>query len=277
MAKIKIIIYYIIELIIGLSILSLMGILILKSTVYNKEYIKNKFEKYNYYENVDKEIKEEMKHNIVPTQLPETVLDNIYTQEDLKNTIDNIIDKVYTNEKFKVDTTKISENLKNNINKYVSENNINVDNQESINKIINQMTDIYKNKITQSSIYEKAQRIVLKTSKYLELGIIFLFILIPILIIITYILRREYNISLSLLIASIMDIAFTIFFKSNININNIYIWDNTISDILHDIVNDIIKISDKTTIVFIVIALLLIILKREKKTNKIKEKKGLPR
>ena len=242
MTHIKALLYYIIELIMALFVLLLMALLIFKYTIYNNEYIKDVFEKHNYSENISKDIKNDMKNNIIPTQLPESVLDNIYTEDELKETINSLIDKVYTNEKIEIDTTKLSDNLRNNIDKYIKDNNINVDNNESVNKIVVQMTDIYKSKITQSNIFNKVQKIISKTSKYIDLAIIISIVSLLLLFIISLFLKREYNISLNLLIASFMDIIITIFIKSNININKIKIWDDTVSDILHDIINNIFKI-----------------------------------
>ena len=265
MTHIKALLYYIIELIMALFVLLLMALLIFKYTIYNNEYIKDVFEKHNYSENISKDIKNDMKNNIIPTQLPESVLDNIYTEDELKETINSLIDKVYTN--------KLSDNLRNNIDKYIKDNNINVDNNESVNKIVVQMTDIYKSKITQSNIFNKVQKIISKTSKYIDLVIIISIVSLLLLFIISLFLKREYNISLNLLIASFMDIIITIFIKSNININKIKIWDDTVSDILHDIINNMFKISSITVLIFIIVSILLILITKDKKSKKVSSKK----
>ena len=65
-----------------------------------------------------------------------------------------------------------------------------------------------------------------------------------------------------------MYIIITIFIKSNININKIKIWDDTVSDILHDIINNMFKISSITVLIFIIVSILLILITKDKKKSK---------
>ena len=252
MAKIKVICYYITELIMAICLLVLIGIVLLKTTIYNKDYILKLFDDNNYYEKLNENIKNEMSNNLIPTQLPDTVLDNIYTTDDIKKEINKMIDSLYTNESTEVETTKISENLNNNINK---------------------MTDIYKNKISQSNIYSQIKKIISKTNKYINTGLIILIIILPVLFIISLLLKKDYNISLCFLTTSILDIALTFYIKSNLNIDKISIWDESISNMIRTTINKIINTSNTIVICLIIISIILILIKKDKSNNKKKSKK----
>ena len=265
MKKIKALLYYIVELIMSVLIVGIINVSILKVTLYNEDYIKKLFIDNNYYDYIDKEIKNEMTNNIIPTQLPESVLDNIYTKEDIENEINNIISCMYNNKKIEINTDKVSENIRNSINKYINENNIKVDNEKALNKIVVQMTDIYKSKMTQSSIYNKIQKLISKTNKYIDILLIALITGFILLYIFSFILRREYNLSLCLLTSSFINIVSIIYLKSNINLNNIYLWDDKISELIHIVGNNIINLSFTISIILIVLAILIILIKRVKK------------
>ena len=265
MAKIKAFFYYIVELIMAIIVLGILNISLIKITLYNEEYIKQLFKDNKYYEYMDKEIKNEMINNIIPTQLPESVLDNIYTDKELEDEVNNIIHSIYSDNNIKIDATKVSERLKNNINKYISDNNIRVDNATALNKIVTQMSDIYIKKLSQSNIYRKIQKIVSKTNKYIDIGLIVCITSFILLYILSIILKKDYNLSLCLLTSGILELISITYFKINITINNIYIWDDSISKLIHIILNKIVNTASMISISFIVLSFLIILIKKNKK------------
>lgn len=267
MAKLKIIIYYLIEVILSLVLLLLILLFTLKTTIFNKNYLLKTMDKNNYYEYVDKSIKEDMSNTLIPSQLPEEVLNNIYSKKQLKNDINTLINNLYKNNNKTIDTSNIYSNLEDNINKYLEENNIEVLDDNSIDIIIKQMTDIYTDKITQSNMLINISKYTSKIKNIITLGIIINAILLIGLYILSIKTYKDNNISLSLFISSFITIFISKYITMNININNIYIWDDNISNILHVIVNNIFNKLFIISILFIIIGIILIWIKRENKAK----------
>ena len=219
--RIKIIIYYLLEFILSILIFCLVSLILLKTTLYNPSYVKKQFINNNYYTNLSKSINEEMSNYIIQSGLTEDVIKNIYTEEILKETIENIIDSTYKGKKVIIDTKKIENNLKANINNYLEKNNIEVKDQESLDKFIEQILNVYKDEVSLSNSIKYAEKIISKTKHLVTFGSILCIILIILTIIIIKKITKEKILTIPLFTTSIL------FFFSTIYINNHIIIDNT--------------------------------------------------
>lgn len=111
----KKVISYILSFILVLMLLSLCLLAILKSTILNEEYLISKLEEANYYERMNGEIIEQFKNYTIQSGLSDDVLENLFTEDKLKQDINNVINSIYTGEALEISTSEIRENLKENI------------------------------------------------------------------------------------------------------------------------------------------------------------------
>ena len=111
----KKVISYILSFILVLMLLSLCFLAILKSTILDEKYMTSKLEEANYYERMNGEIVEQFKNYTIQSGLSDEVLENLFTEDKLKQDINNVINSIYTGEELEISTSEIRENLKENI------------------------------------------------------------------------------------------------------------------------------------------------------------------
>lgn len=241
--KLKVILYFILEFILTIIIFSLASLVLLKTTIYNPDFIKKEFNKTNYYHNLYSSINEEMSNYIVQSGLEENILNGIYTEDMIKQNIENIIDMSFNNSNriVKVEKEQVKENLEANINNYLSSNNIEITDKESLNRFINQILDVYEQEISLSNTIELIQKIVNKTKPLLNTGLITLTIIFIILTIIIKIYTKENTLGIPLFATSILLIFINLLITKNININSIFIWDSNVSTLIRSIINHILS------------------------------------
>ena len=261
--RIKIILYYLLEFILSILIFCLVSLILLKTTLYNPSYVKKQFINNNYYTNLSKSINEEMSNYIIQSGLTEDVIKNIYTEEILKETIENIIESTYKGKKVIIDTKKIENNLKANINDYLEKNNIEVKDQESLDKFIEQILNVYKDEVSLSNSIKYAEKIISKTKHLVTFGSILCIILIILTIIIIKKITKEKILTIPLFTTSLLFLFSILYINNSIIIDNIYIWDDNVSNLLHSIIYNIInKIKLYGIILFIIGCLDIIINKK---------------
>lgn len=106
---------YILSFVLVLMLLSLCLLTIVKSTILSENYIISKLEEANYYERMNGEIIEQFKNYTIQSGLSDEVLENLFSEDKLKQDINNVIDSIYTGKELKISTSEIRENLKENI------------------------------------------------------------------------------------------------------------------------------------------------------------------
>ena len=114
------------------------------STILNKDYVLNKLEETNFYSGTFELVKSGFENYIAQSGLEEEALNNICTEEKVKNDIGIIINNIYNGTNEDIDTTEIANNLNANIDK------LNVrtpQNQKALDKFVDQICTEYKDTI----------------------------------------------------------------------------------------------------------------------------------
>ena len=106
---------YIFSFVLVLMLLFLCLLAIVKSTILDEKYMLSKLEEANYYERMNGEIIEQFKNYTIQSGLSDGVLENLFTEDKLKQDINNVIDSIYTGKELEINTSEIRENLKENI------------------------------------------------------------------------------------------------------------------------------------------------------------------
>ncbi len=261
----------IIKIILGsILIICLLGTIFIyevKGTVLNKEFIINKLEENNYYENLYTNILSSMKGYIEPSGLDEKILDNIISREEIKDDVNTIIGNVYDDKDEKIDTETIKETLNNNINNYLNEENLKVNDKSQLEEFENKIIEEYESQITYSQ-YMKYLKIVANDKLIAILNIVNKLCILGIILSIIGILlinlkkneKNVINLMTFMLSCGIIIKAFTIFTTRKINIDNITILNGAVSITLRDIIKTILNDISKIGVIMIIVSLVLIIL-----------------
>lgn len=162
--KINYVLYYLCEFIISLLIFALVFLFICDRTLLNPNYIIKELDRHDYYEYLDKEIRNEMDNYVVQAGLDSSVLDNIYSKKVIEETMNNYIIDFYKNNDLEIDSSFVKENLKINIDNYLDNKNIQAADSDSLEKFVKQMTDIYEDSFSISNIIDKMSSKISKLS-----------------------------------------------------------------------------------------------------------------
>lgn len=262
--------------ILTICLITLCAITIASSTVLNKNYVMQKLEETDFYSGTYKLVESNFENYIYQSGLDEEVLNNICTQDKVKNDINIMLDNIYNGTNKTIDTTEISTNLNANIDKLgiktkQNEKAIN----EFVNHICNEYTDTlvhsqYENKI--NNVYKKAINGLNKI--YNVLLIILAVDFIAILVVNNKKVSKDFqDCGIALMATSIFGIAGCQIVQAKVNIQGIKIFNDVFSNslvtIMQDVFNKITSLSLGMlgVAIFVVAIYVAVVIKKETKEN----------
>ena len=276
MINIKDITKYIIAFFIALFIVLLSLLTLLKTTIYNKDYIKDTLQKSNYFKLVSDSIDNNMKDYMVSSGIDESVLNDLYTKEEIKEDIFNYIDNVYNGSLVEFNENKIKQRLTDNINNYYSSKNITISDKKAVDDFVNNMSSIYKSEIRFYDTLNNYIKLLKKSQKIITISIIILvgLVVIPF----AYLVYKRFNyIGIIMSSGGLMLLFIRYMVYNRIDYNNVLIVSDNFSLILRKVLNDIanqMTIYAYTLLVIgLLTSLLISIYKPNKKHKKIKGSK----
>lgn len=242
MNKLKILLGYLFTFILSMILLVIISLLIVKLTIGNKQYLKNKLVENDYYASIALDIKEEMEDFMTSSGLPKDVLDDIYTLEEVQNDIDNYLNSFYVGEKYAIEKEELKTKLLENINTYLKENNFQITDSEEMTSFITEMEKIYQNKITLYGSLDSFTTSFSKMNSVVSVTIIILIIIfIAVLIMVIKTLKVEYWHSI-FIASGLMLLFIRLFILEKIDIENILLFSEFFSKVLQKVImgiNDI--------------------------------------
>lgn len=256
--KVKLLFKYIIEFLMGITISLLAITLILKFTILKEDYLLNKLEENNYYEELFNNIKEEMSYYVTQTGFDNNILDNVFTKEDVKNEVNKVITSLYNDKEVSIDTSIIKEKLNTNIDNYLKNTNKEVD-KNSLDIFINQITDVYSSSLTfveNLNEYTSYINIINLVLNILLIATIIILILLSLYIIFV---SKEIPFDTPLITLGILMIITNFLIKSYIDIDNIMFYNESISLIIKETIKDILSKINLTGIIGITLGIIIAI------------------
>ena len=253
----RVVLSYIMKFIQSISFFLLSLSLILIFTVFNEDYVLDLLNNHNYYQELYDNTLEEVSYYLEQSGLNEEVLNNVISVKSLKNEIITI-DNLYTNQKITVNTEEFQNNLTTNINNYIKDNNIRVDNKDTVNILTKKLVNIYEEEISYNNTFEKVRPMFNKAYKLTKI-VLYLSIIVSI---ITYLINRyifkDRNIIASLFTNFVILVGLVLYIKYTIDINNIFFYNNSISNILMEFINSVLKCMLVTGIVSFLLGLFIV-------------------
>lgn len=254
----RVVLSYIMKFIQSISFFLLSLSLILIFTVFNEDYVLDLLNNHNYYQELYDNTLEEVSYYLEQSGLNEEVLNNVISVKSLKKEIITTIDDLYTNQKITVNTEEFQNNLTTNINNYIKDNNIRVDNKDTVNILTKKLVNIYEEEISYNNTFEKVRPMFNKAYKLTKI-VLYLSIIVSI---ITYLINRyvfkDRNIIASLFTNFVILVGLVLYIKYTIDINNIFFYNNSISNILMEFINSVLKCMLVTGIVSFLLGLFIV-------------------
>lgn len=265
MRIIKKIIKIIFSAILTISILLYILINLLSSTILKESYILSKLDQANFYQKVYEEVNSNFEKYIYQSGFDENVLNNVITEEKVKEDFKIIIDNIYNGTNQDINTETIKTNLTNNINNQLGAN-ISKTQQNSIDSFVDTILNEYTQTILHTQYENKINKAYTQINKYINLANKALLIIMAVLIILLILLnlKRLYRgvsyIGISMLSSGILLCVADIFIKMKVDIKNIVILNDTISKIIINVITELLSNILKDGIILLVSGIVLIII-----------------
>lgn len=257
--RIKIILGYLLGFVCSLIVSLLTILVILKFTIYNSSYVYNLVNKNDYYNKVSLDIREEMENYMVSSGFLESILDDIYTIDDVKKDINNYLDNLYLGQKTNVDKEKIESKLNDNIDKYLKESNLSVINEDDIKSFVSDISSIYEKEVTLYHTFDSFLASFARINKLINIGIIVSVVLVIVLFVVILKGLKTVSIGSSLIAASLILIFIRFVIVEKVDIENILLITENFSDILQILLLNIRKLLLISGIILAVLGFVIIV------------------
>ena len=262
----KILLYYLLEFCLTVSIFITLILLILKITILNKNYFLDKLEKSDYYHELYLDINEDFSNYIMQSGFDSSIVDNLFDENSLKKVINNNVDNFYKGKEISVDTEEVEKKLETNINNYLESNNITASDDNELKLFVNEISNIYKDRII---IHKSLSKFSSKFAKLSKLANIMMLLSIIFDIVLFIIIKKIFKkITLTIPILTSMFLLLLIYYLlfAKININNIVFWNTYISNVIKSVFIDISSKIKYISIIGITIEILKLVFIRFKKS-----------
>ena len=264
-SSIKIVLRYLLLFIESLMLIMIALIITFKFTLLDSNYVENEFAKNNYYKKLSKEIKTEMSYYTNQSGFEDSVLDNVFTENDVRYSFERFINSIYIGEKFSINTQKIEENLNKNIDDALKDTNFKVTNAEEIEKFVKQMITTYENEIKLMGYVDSVRGIIPKIIDICDTLLLILTVVFTICILISIKIFRGRDLSVIFYTSSFLLLFFILFVKNSIDINNISIYSELVSNIIKALIKNVLNIIGIIACSSLGIGLIIDILRKERR------------
>ena len=262
----KKLISYILTFLLVIVLVALVLITCVKGKILSSDNVLKIFDNTNFYENTYNTLNDNFSNYMEQSGLDESVIKDIITVEDIKTETKNCVESIYNNTKYTINKDDIERRLNENINSYLDKNNrkLNSNEKKAIATLVSKISDLYATEVFPIDLISKVNINLEKISNIVDLANVFLYVcagvLLFLLIIINIksIMKVLNYVGVTLLSSGIVLFAPKIFVAWKMHINDINIYNRNISDIIINFINEILNYFTKTSIIFIVIAVVLL-------------------
>ncbi len=238
---------YVLSALLTISSIIFILVSIISSTILNEKYVLNKLEETNYYSNIYETVKSNFENYIYQSGLDEKVLDDIVSQEKVKEDTKSIISHIYNGLEEQIDAETIKQNLNKNIENSLKNINLSSTQKSAIETFVNTVTDEYTDTILHFGFEKDIYSVYHNISKYVELAkkIMLVSIAVCLILLVLITLKRVYRIFNFAAISSIATGTFLVIVRmiidSKINVGAISILNDAISLTLRNIATEILQ------------------------------------
>ena len=254
---------FILVTILTICLISIGIISIVSSTILDKTYITEKMEETNFYKETDELVKSNFEKYIEQSGFEENILENICTEEKVKQDINLMISNIYEGANKTIDITEISDNLNANIDKL---NIRDSKNQKAIEQFVEHICQEYTDTLVhtkyENDINKFYKEIVIKKDKIEKIVIIAMVIdVIVILIVNNKNIEKDFqSIGTAIFSSSAFELIACQIINSRVSIKGIKIFNDAFSGMIVAIIQNVISKVVSFGIATLMIAIILIII-----------------
>ena len=254
--------------ILSVVIIALTLVKTFSSTILNEAYVFNMLKKGDYYNNLYEEVKSNFEKYIGPSGLDESILENVFTIENIQEDTETILGNIYEGTELEVSTETIKKNLETKINNAIQEmdEDITPEVQANINKLIENMETEYINTISHTEYEQQINDALKKVNKLIKLATtatviaIIVSIVLLLLVNIKDIYKGLSNIGIAGLTSGAFIVIANYIINGNIRIQNIKILNDSISTVLQNTITDVLSKITHIGWVMAIVGIIVIIL-----------------
>lgn len=271
MSNIKMIFRFVLGFITFVLVTILSIIIILKSTLFNKNYIIQKLDDNKYYEKLTKEITNDMSYSMLSSGVDRDIIADIITENEVKNEVNNMLQSIYAGSKYEVNTGEISARLKSKIEEYAQKNGKKITDENSFENLISNVVDIYKKQINLYGYFDGFANKVVNINELLSIVIVIVVLLIVInLLIIRYLFHGRF-LGVTLFSSGMALCFLKVFVLEKIDVDNLEIITQSFSLMLKIIMKDISNILLMSVFILLLFGVVITIFSSFKKIKRIKK------
>ena len=249
-----------------MALITFLLVNLFSTTILNEQYILSKLQEVDYYNKMYDYVQSCFEKYIGQSGLDEEILNNVVSKEKIKKDTQIIISNIYDGTKEEIDTQEIKENLKQNINNSLNNQKLTSSQQTAIDTFIEEIVKEYSNAMTHTSYENKINQQYVKFMKYLEIAkkAILVILGVSIIILVLVSLKRIYRaismVGISLLSTGVLFELVNWYINTKIKIQTITIFNDTISETVRNILQEILGKIQGEGIILLVLGIVLIII-----------------
>mgnify|MGYP003571460654 CR=1 FL=1 len=262
--KVKLISSYILLFIESIIFCLLILCIIFNRTFLNKDYVLKTVESANSYKTLFDSIKTEMSYYTEQSGFEDDILDGTFTLEEVTIEFNKFVNSVYDNTDIKIDSSVFKERLNDKIDKYIEKNNFEIINEEEINKFVDKLAEIYENKIKINGVPNYIKNTIQKINIKINKAIIILSISLVLLVLINMFIFKRKDLAIIFYFTSFFLIIMNIYIKNVIDLKNLFIYNQVITDPVNLIIDDVLLLFLLMSLVSFLIGIILSIIQKDK-------------
>lgn len=274
----KTILNFVVITVLSILLIVYTGLNIFSKTLLSKDYILTKMEENNYYEKLVEYVNSSFENYIYQSGLDEEVIKNIVTEEKIKSDTNAIIDNVYEGKEFSVDTQSIKDKLLSNISDSINGRSFSATEQKAVDAFAKNICSAYEDTLLHTNYVQKVHSVYSQITEYKDLankiilGSSVVCVILLMLINIKEKAKILSTLAIAVLVAGAFLILLNIYIKAKININNIVIFSDAISEIVVKIISNILEQIMNNGIIYTIIGFAGIVISSIFSSKNIEEK-----
>ena len=229
----------------------------LRITVLNKSFVKSEFTT-SHYEKVENNIKTEMKNSMISTGIDNSVIDTIFTKDDVKKSTEQVLSIIYDNNKQEFDTSNIQTRLEENVKENLEKHNYVLQDVNGYNHFIESTIKIYRNEFIMLNQLPKIGSYMQKAIKLTTVMIITLAMILFILIVARF-KTMKHILPPCLFATSFVTLFGCFYINKEAGLESITIFSVTFSEVLRKIISNTFHLFQNLSYAYIIIGFLIII------------------
>ena len=235
---------------------------IFENTILSKKYVMKKLEETSFYSETYELVKSNFEKYIYQSGLDEDVLIDICSQEKVIKDINVMVSNIYDGTKQDIDSQEIKNKLNTNIDKLEIKNS---QNKKAIEQFIEQICKEYEATLNHTKYENVINNIYVKLMNVLENGLKIISVSIILLVILIIVINRKnfmkniQDLGIVIFASGIFEIIACFIINLRINIKGIKIFNENFSNIIVNVIQDIIQKISTLGIIISIISVIIII------------------